>query len=384
MPSRFYQKVISLSKTPPGLKRLQEAAAAEDKSLTPDVISSQSPDDNRLVSPDDDRSSSPDDNRSPTPDDNWSASTGPEMWTAEGAGGFFSKSRISRIRYAQDALTHREEKVYDVLWGGKTQTHEASRLAQIGSAELARKARVARRTVVRLIDRLLEKGYIRVEVQPVSNTATSTVYRVLSYGAILKAQREAGKLWVLKTGTGVFFARQHVPGVSRSSSPDDNRSPTPDVAMSPSPDVILTPHKERHKDLGREAGTSSSSPSSVVVEALRAIDPGTDDDGAAQLIEASRKACPGATDEEIAHFILLKGSSKGIQQPLAFLKTAVPKCLQGESLRQYRREVQQTREAQAQHDRLEREHWQQVLDNPGSDEQSRAWAREALGLSAIE
>jgi hypothetical protein len=129
---------------------------------------------------------------------------------------------------------------------------------------------------------------------------------------------------------------------------------------------------------------TSSSPSSVVVEALRAIDPGTDDDGAAQLIAASRIACPGATDEEIAHFILLKGSNRGIKQPLAFLKTAVPKCLQGESLRLYRQEVQQTSEAQAQRDRLKREHWQRVLDNPGSDEQERGWAREALALPAKE
>ena len=89
------------------------------------------------------------------------------MWLAEGANGFFSRSRISRIQYAQDALTHREEKVYDVLWGGKTQAPEASRLAQIGYIELARKARVDRRTVVRLVDRLLEKGYIRVETEPV-------------------------------------------------------------------------------------------------------------------------------------------------------------------------------------------------------------------------
>jgi hypothetical protein len=96
-----------------------------------------------------------------------------------------------------------------------------------------------------------------------------------------------------------------------------------------------------------------------------------------------REACPDATDEEIAHFILLKGSGKGIQQPLAFLKTAVPKCLQGESLRQYRRDAQQAREAQAQQDRLQREHWQQILDNPNSDEQSRAWAREALDTTKV-
>jgi hypothetical protein len=86
-----------------------------------------------------------------------------------------------------------------------------------------------------------------------------------------------------------------------------------------------------------------------------AIDSGTDDDGADQLIRVCREVCPNATDEEIAHFIRLKGASKRIKQPLAYLKTAVPKCLQGKSLRQYRRDVQQAREAQAQHDRAKQE-----------------------------
>ena len=58
------------------------------------------------------------------------------MWLAEGANGYFSRSRISRIHYAQDALTHREEKVYDVLWGGKTQPPEESRSVKIGYTEL--------------------------------------------------------------------------------------------------------------------------------------------------------------------------------------------------------------------------------------------------------
>ena len=106
--------------------------------------------------------------------------------------------------------------------------------------------------------------------------------------------------------------------------------------------------------------------------------------GAAQLIASSREACPDATDEEIAHFIRLKGAGKGIKRPLAFLKTAAPKCLQGESLRQHRRDVQLAREAQAERDRMEREYWQRILDDPNSDEQSRTWAREALTFPAKE
>jgi hypothetical protein len=226
---------------------------------------------------------------------------------------------------------------------------------------------------------------IPVHDRRLDHIALGKTYRVFNYTTILERRRAAGMEWVIRT-KGVRFVHREggeVVSVPPTDSEGDNVSVggPPTVSVGEPPTDSVPPYRNSFRNKTEE---SSSSPSSVVVEALRAIDPGTDDDGAAQLVEASRKACPDATDEEIAHFTLLKGSSKGIKQPLAFLKTAVPKCLQGESLRLYRRDVQQARKAQAQRDRLEREHWQRVLDNPGSDEQSRAWAREALALPAKE
>src|SRR5215471_11503776 len=139
MPSRFFQKVVSLSKTPADFKHPQPVHTEEHSLRTtepPSTASSSSP---RV------------DDSPPSTAVNSPLSTVPEMWIAEGANGFFSRSRISRIHHAQDALTHREEKVYDVLWGSKTQPAEESRMVQVGYTELAKKARVDWRTVVRLI-----------------------------------------------------------------------------------------------------------------------------------------------------------------------------------------------------------------------------------------
>ena len=107
MPSRFFQKVVSLSKTPADFKHPQPVHTEEHSLRTtepPSTASSSSP---RV------------DDSPPSTAVNSPLSTVPEMWIAEGANGFFSRSRISRIHHAQDALTHREEKVYDVLWGSK-------------------------------------------------------------------------------------------------------------------------------------------------------------------------------------------------------------------------------------------------------------------------
>src|SRR5215471_4528453 len=107
MPSRFFQKVVSLSKTPADFKHPQPVHTEQHSLRTtepPSTASSSSP---RV------------DDSQPSTAVNSPLSTVPEMWIAEGANGFFSRSRISRIHHAQDALTHREEKVYDVLWGSK-------------------------------------------------------------------------------------------------------------------------------------------------------------------------------------------------------------------------------------------------------------------------
>jgi hypothetical protein len=285
----------------------------------------------------------------------------------------------------QHGHTPGENAVYMALWnrGGPPDRKDEFRDVSIGYDKLAALVGGSKRNVQRLAESLVRKLAIQIIRVEDSGTRQGKTYRVFGMAEVLRRRKEAGYTSVVRNRSAVTLVRTaSLTTVDKLTTVDSLSTVTVDKLTTVTVDSLSTPLGSSFRNKTEES--SSSSPSSVVVKALRTIDPGTDDDGAAQLIEASRKACPDATDEEIAHFILLKGSNKGIQQPLAFLKTAVPKCLQGESLRQYRRDAQQAKEAQAQQDRLQREHWQQILDNPGSDEQSRTWAREALALPAKE
>ena len=126
----------------------------------------------------------------------------------EGTGGVFTSSRINRIQRAQDALTHVEEAVYDALWGSKKKEHENQRLVQMGYAELAKRSRVSKRSIQSVIDRLLEKRFIEVDTPADISSRKPTLYRVLGYGAVLRILRDSGRLHILRTGKGVFYARR--------------------------------------------------------------------------------------------------------------------------------------------------------------------------------
>jgi DNA-binding MarR family transcriptional regulator len=131
------------------------------------------------------------------------------LWRAESAAGIFTGSRVRRINNAQDALTHVEEAVYDALWGVKKKGEpETDRLAQMGYAELSGRSRVSKRTIQSVIDRLIDKGFIEIHEPADISSRKPTVYRVLSYGAVLKRTRETGRSWVVRTGRGVFYAHR--------------------------------------------------------------------------------------------------------------------------------------------------------------------------------
>ena len=298
-----------------------------------------------------------------------------DLWTAEGASGVFTSSRISRIQQAQDALTHREEKVYDILWGVKSV--EISRLSQIGYTELARRARVDRRTVIRLVERLIDKGYISVAKGADPRTITATVYRVLSYGSVLKFQKETGRLWILKTGTGVFYARRLSGPVDSSSSPPvDSSAPQPVVSIASPPVVSGARIKEGSKKEDREEESTSSSSFFEVAVAVRKIAPGADDDYISSLMQKCRNTAADATADEIAYFVRVKGdqarNSRRVSSLTGFLLEAVPKCLAGTLLTGYRDAKRQEREREI-------ANWRAILADPDSDDEFKQTALDELG-----
>ena len=181
-----------------------------------------------------------DDSSATTVVDSFTAHTfGQTLWVAENGAGVFTSSRIRRILRAQDALTHIEEAVYDALWGTKKDP-EPCRLVQIGYAELAKRSRVSKRGIQRVTDRLLEKHFIEVEKPADISTRQPTTYKVFGYSSVLKFLRETGRLHVVRTGKGVFYAHKvDQPTVDDSSSSTVDGSPasTVDVRASSTVDA---------------------------------------------------------------------------------------------------------------------------------------------------
>ena len=89
------------------------------------------------------------------------------LWLTEG-GEIVPASRVKRIRLAQDVLSPAEESVYDTLWGVKSpsafkEERENHRIVQAGYDFLMKRTRLSKKTIQRIVDRLIDKGFIAIE-----------------------------------------------------------------------------------------------------------------------------------------------------------------------------------------------------------------------------
>lgn len=322
-------------------------------------------------------------------------------------GSLFPAKRARRIQLAQDALTHVEETVYDILWGSKTSSGDRSRAIRIGYDRLAALARINEKSVRNIIPRLIQKGFISILTPADPNRRLGTEYRVLSYSAVLEDQQQRGRHWIVRTGKGVFYAQPATASVSTvgaSSTPTVGVGLSPTVVVTKSPTVCLSPTVEStptdtvgsaptetvgatptvsiDNRLGTERQTSSA-----ILAALNTHGRG-DDDAVHSLIRRCQRYAADATEAEIVHFIHEKASvlrSGRIDNPIAFLLVYVPKCFAGETLRLYREEQrrQQAEAKQAERDAeawdlAERERLKAVLDDPSASAEEKAWARQYL------
>jgi hypothetical protein len=284
-----------------------------------------------------------------------------QLWITE-HGDLVSPARVKRIRLAQDVINSAEESVYDTLWNAKlVTTDEAGRLVQAGYDYLVKRTRLSRKTIQRIIAKLLEKDFIEVDTRADIYQRAATVYRVFSYKAVLERNAKKGRLYVAKMGPGFAYARP-LQGSDLSATETPSDMPTVDmsdmtsivdegmatvakattvtVAKIDRPTVVkMSPHLLDTKYLDK----SSSSPSPPEVRAALGQYGPVDDDVAVQLIAACRSYTPDCTVQEIVHFIDEKGShvrkrDSRVHNPLGFLLTAVPKCFSGELLAEYRAE----------------------------------------------
>ena len=133
------------------------------------------------------------------------------VWITE-SGEPVSASRVKPIRTAQDALSSAEQTVYEALWNGPADTQSdpgEDRVSQAGYDYLVRHTKLSRKTIQRVVDRLIEKEYIAIERPADIYLRTSTVYRVYHEHAILRRQAARGRFHVVKIGPGLLFVHSN-------------------------------------------------------------------------------------------------------------------------------------------------------------------------------
>ncbi|MDQ2840774.1 MAG: hypothetical protein M3Y72_06995, partial [Acidobacteriota bacterium] len=336
-----------------------------------------------------------------------------KLWITEN-GDLVPEARVKRIRLAQDVINSAEECVYDTLWNAKliqTDERQSCRLVQAGYDYLVKRSRLSRKTIQRIIAKLLEKDFIAVEMRADIYQRTSTVYRVFSYRAVLERHVQKGRLYVAKMGPGFSYAQpldrpRETTALSNTSGPDQTTvdryrvSPMVNVTTVANETTVTMVKMDRPTVVKMSPylldslvlDNTSSSASSVIREALAAYG-AVDDDVVTNLTLACRIAASDCTEAEIAHFIHEKGryaqkKESRVHSPIGFLVTAVPKCFSGETLESYRRQKKKSVEASAERNSEEqaamelwrREQEASLLD-PAVSEQEKHLIRLCLGLN---
>lgn len=341
------------------------------------------------------------------------------LWISE-QGDLVPQGRVKRIRLAQDVINSAEESVYDTLWTAKIQTaeREASRVVQAGYDYLVKRTRLSKKTIQRIVAKLIDKDFIAIERPADIYRRTSTVYRVFSYKAVLDHHLQRGRCHVAKIGPGFSYVRPmedpRRSGVNSAQlSPTNsatrvdlstvgtfhtstvvnaNTSPLANRAIDTVPELdASTVVHETTTFIGKSTLGNKTSSSSAIYQVLNKYG-AVDDDIVDRLIKSCKQQAPDCTDEEIIHFIEEKGSlvrvkDSRIYSPIGFLLTAVPKCLSGEAFRFYREEEMKHREAEAAHEarrQTELDEWRRdqeaQLADPSVSEQDKLFIREWLGI----
>ena len=179
---------------------------------------------------------------------------------------------------AQDVLSPAEEAVYDTLWGvrgGPRDERESYRIAQAGYDYLMKRTRLSKKTIQRIVSRLIDKGFIAIDKPADIYQRTSTVYRVFTYRAVLDRQVQQGRFHVAKIGPGFLYVREMAPPANLSTVVESNMATVVNattvtgVKSDLSTVVNVTTIKIEHNLL--EQSSSSSSEIREMKACLRAI-----------------------------------------------------------------------------------------------------------------
>ena len=214
-----------------------------------------------------------------------------KLWqTADGE--LVPDGRVKQIKRAQDVINSAEESVYNTLWRDPNATDDGSaRIIQAGYDYLVRQTRLARKTIQRIIAKLIDKDFIEVAKPADIYQRTSTVYRVFNYRTVLDRHEARGRKHVAKVGPGFSYVWEL----------SDNRRPTNSdmstvvnsnmsTVVNESPVTVVkrnlsTVVRETTSSIGNNSIGQTSSSSQAIYEVLSQF--GAVDDDVLQRLTAS-------------------------------------------------------------------------------------------------
>jgi hypothetical protein len=260
--------------------------------------------------------------------------------------------KIYRCNTVQDGHSFAEDRLYNALWNVRTARMESkeTRLVSIGWRTMSALASMTPRNVKENCRRLVQKFALEIADTYDSNTRRGTTYRVNSFQKILEFRKSAGLEWVVRNRGGVTFVSAHgVPiaelgdTVSFEATVSSKDTVSSQTIVSVSLEAPV-PVASKDTPLDTVDRTAPSSPSSslepdVVIDTLRLYAATVDDVAVQKLFHSCQSRAADCTTEEILHFIHQKAATmQNIKNPLGFLLTAVPRCFEGESFRQFRKQ----------------------------------------------
>lgn len=208
--------------------------------------------------------------------------------------------QVRRLITAQDAINSYEESVYNALWNARVVWTDSSdpdcRIVQAGYDYICKKTRLAKKSIQRLVARLLDKDFLSIEKPADIYLRTSTVYRVRNYRQVLKIHSERGREYVAKIGIGMAYVRRtklnaSTVGAMHKSTVVSQATVTVD-ATNRSTVARETTNLDKVKDTNKD--TSS------LAAAFQRLRPDMIDRGAAELIlKNCRNIVPDCTEDEI-------------------------------------------------------------------------------------
>ena len=131
-------------------------------------------------------------------------------WITE-QGQIVSEKQVRPFKIAQEVLNSNERILYTVLWNhkeAKIDPHDPhTRTVRAGYDLLAKQTNLAKKTIQRLIPRLMQKDFIRLHETPDFYNRVAASYQVFSYKRVLEIAAEQGRTHVANLGHGIAFVR---------------------------------------------------------------------------------------------------------------------------------------------------------------------------------